>query len=38
MHGYWGMGWGAGLFGPLLLILVVLAIAALAKFLLSGRK
>ena len=38
MHGYWGMGWGAGLYGLLLLILVVLAIAALVKYLLSARK
>lgn len=37
MYGH-GMGWGGGLFGLLLLILGVLAIAALAKYLLSGRK
>lgn len=38
MHGHWGMGWGGGIFGLLLLVLVVLAIAALVKYLLTGRK
>lgn len=38
MHGYWGMGWGGGLLGLLLLVLVVLAIAALVKYLITGRK
>jgi uncharacterized membrane protein len=38
MHGFWGMGWGGGLLGLLLLILIVLAIAALVKYLRSGRK
>jgi hypothetical protein len=39
MQGYegtwWGMGFGPGLFGILLLILLVLAIAALIKYLRS---
>lgn len=34
MYGHWGMG----LFGLLGLVLIVLAIAALVKYLLSGRK
>jgi hypothetical protein len=31
------MGWGMGLIGLLVLILVVLGIAALVKYLISGR-
>jgi uncharacterized membrane protein len=38
MYGQWGMGWGPGLFGLLVLVLIVFAIAALAKYLMSGRK
>lgn len=38
MHGSWGMGWGGGLFSLLPLVLVVLAIAALVKYLVTGRK
>jgi hypothetical protein len=38
MGGMEGMGWGMGLVGWLVIILVVLAIAALAKYLMSGRK
>jgi hypothetical protein len=34
----WGMGWGMGLISLLVLILLVLGIAALAKYLMSGRK
>lgn len=34
----WGMAWGMGLIGPLVLILLVLGIAALVKYLMSGRK
>jgi len=33
-----GMGWGMGLFGLLVLILLVLGIVALVKYLLSGRQ
>lgn len=33
-----GMGWGMGLIGLLLLILLVFGVAALAKYLMSGRK
>jgi hypothetical protein len=33
-----GMGWGMGLLGLLLLVVLVLGIAALVKYLLSGRK
>jgi hypothetical protein len=33
-----GMGWGMGLLGLLLLAVLVLGIAALVKYLLSGRK
>jgi hypothetical protein len=33
MRGFDGMGWGMGLFGLLILVLVVLAIAALIKYL-----
>lgn len=32
MHG-WGMGWGMGVFGLLVLVALVLAIAALLKYL-----
>ena len=38
MHGMEGMGWWMSLFGLLVLILLVLGIAALIKYLLSGRK
>jgi hypothetical protein len=42
MHGsdgmMWGMGWGMGLIGLLVLVLLVLGIAALVKYLSSGRK
>ena len=37
MDGMQGMGWGMGLIGLLVLILVVLAIAALIKYLFSQR-
>lgn len=37
MHEMGGMGWGMGLIGVLVLILLVLGIAALAKYLMSGR-
>jgi hypothetical protein len=33
-----GMGWGMVLIGVLVLILLVLGIAALVKYLMSGRK
>ena len=33
----WGMGWGMGLFGLLVIVVLVLAIAALLKYLLSNR-
>lgn len=33
-----GMGWGMGLVGLLALILLVLGIAALIKYLFSGKK
>jgi hypothetical protein len=33
-----GLGWSMGLIGLLVLILLVLGIAALIKYLLSGRK
>jgi hypothetical protein len=36
MNGIEGMGWGMGLIGVLVLILVVLGIAALLKYLMSG--
>ena len=36
-YGWWGMGWGPGVFGLLCLVLVVLGIVALVKYL-SGRK
>ena len=38
MDGMQGMGWGMGLIGLLVLILLVLGIAALVKYLMSGRK
>ncbi len=37
MDGMQGMGWGMGLIGLLVLILLVLGIAALVKYLMSGR-
>jgi hypothetical protein len=37
MSGMEGMGWGMGLIGLLILILLVLGIAALLKYLLSGK-
>jgi hypothetical protein len=36
MNGIEGMGWGMGLIGVLVLILVVLGIAALLKYLMYG--
>lgn len=33
-----GMGWGMGIAGLLVLVLVVLGVAALAKYLMSGRR
>lgn len=38
MYGMDGMGWGMGLIGLLVLVLLVLGIAALVKYLASGRK
>jgi hypothetical protein len=38
MHGMDTMGWGMGLTSILVLVLVVLGIAALAKYLVSVRK
>jgi hypothetical protein len=38
MHGVDGMGWGMGLIGLLVLVLLVLGIAALVKYIASGRK
>jgi hypothetical protein len=38
MNGMEGMGWGMGLIGLLVLILLVLGIAALIKYLFSGNK
>ncbi len=38
MDGMTGMGWGMGLIGLLVLILLVLGVAALVKYLTSGRK
>ena len=38
MNGMEGMGWGMGLIGLLVLILLVLGIAALLKYLISGNK
>lgn len=37
MDGFSGMGWGMGLLGVLVLVLVVLGIAALIKYLASRR-
>ena len=37
MYGMEGMGWGVGFIGLLVLILLVLGIAALVKYLMSGR-
>ncbi len=37
MNGMEGMGWGMGLLGVLVLALLVLGIAALVKYLTSGR-
>jgi len=38
IDGMQGMGWGMGILWLLLVILLVLGIAALAKYLFSGRK
>ncbi len=38
MNGMEGIGWGMGLIGLLALILLVLGIAALAKYLMSKRR
>jgi hypothetical protein len=38
MNGMEGMGWGMGSVGLLVLVLVVLGIAALVKYLMSGRR
>ena len=38
MNGMEGMGWGMGLIGLLVLILLALGIAALLKYLISGNK
>jgi len=38
MNGMEGMGWGMGLLGLLVLVLLVLGIAALLKYLFSSRK
>ena len=38
MNGMEGMGWGMGLIGLLVLILLVLGIAALSKYLMLGNK
>lgn len=38
MNGMEGMGWGMGLFGLLVLVLLILGVAALVKYLMSGRK
>jgi len=38
MNGMEGMGWGMGLVGLLVVILLVLGIAALVKYLMTGRK
>jgi len=37
MDGFGGMGWGMGLLGLLVLVLVVLGIAALVRYLASKR-
>jgi len=33
-----GMGWGMGLIGLLVVVVLILGIAALVKYLMSGRK
>ena len=38
MYDMWAMSWGPGLLALLVLVLIVLAIAALVKFLLPERK
>ena len=38
LQGMDGMGWGMGLIGLLVLVLLVLGIAALVKYLVSGNK
>jgi hypothetical protein len=38
MNGMQGMGWGMGLIWVLVLALIVLGVAALIKYLSSGRK
>jgi hypothetical protein len=38
MEGMSGMGWGMGLVGVLVLVLLLLGIAALVKYLMSGKK
>ena len=38
MYGMNGMGWGMGLISLLVLVLLVLGIAALVKYLMSGRE
>jgi len=38
MNGMEGMGWGMGLIGLLVLVLLVLGIAALVKYLTSSRE
>ena len=38
MNGMEGMGWGMGLMGALVLVLLVLGIAALVKYLTSSRE
>jgi len=38
MNGMWGMGWGMGLSGLLVLAVLILGIVALVKYLASNRK
>jgi hypothetical protein len=38
INGMEGMGWGMGIIGLLVLILLVVGIAALLKYLMSGRR
>ena len=38
MNGMEGMGWGMGLFGLLVLVVLVLGVAALTKYLMSDRE
>lgn len=38
MNGWDGMGWGIGVGGSLILILLVLGVAALIKYLTSDRR